>query len=99
MFDYWLRASKPLFVSTRTFTYDDLTWLETASGTFGSGQPFQNCTYVYSPIGNIDNKCGVALTYGDAMHPSAVTFNPATGKNDTYAANFKFNQDLSKWTI
>lgn len=96
---YWLRASKPFFVATRTFTYDDLNRLQTASGTLGSGQPFQNCTYVYRAIGNIDNKCGVTFTYGDAMHPSAVTFNPATGKNYTYDANFWFNQDLSKWTI
>ena len=61
---------------------------------FGTAVP--NCTYVYSPIGNIDNKCGVVFTYGDAMHPSAVTFNPATGKTYTYDANFKFNQDRSK---
>jgi len=27
------------------------------------------------------------LSYGDAMHPSAVTFNPATGKSYTYDAN------------
>ena len=99
MFDYWLRASKTLFVSSRTFTHDDLNRLQTASGTFGSGQPFQNCTYVYSPIGNIDNKCGVTFTYGDAMHPSAVTVNPATGKNYTYDADIWFNQDLSKWII
>jgi len=99
LFDYWLRTSKPLFVSTRTFTYDDLNRLQTASGTFGSGQPFQNCTYVYSPIGNIDNKCGVTFTYGDAMHPAAATFSPATGKTHTYAADIKLNQDLSKWTM
>src|ERR1044071_2163711 len=32
------------------------------------------------------SSCAV-FTYGDAMHPSAVTFNPATGKNYTYDAN------------
>ena len=95
MFDYWLRASKPLFVASRTFTYDDLNRLQTASGTFGSEQPFQSCTYVYSPIGNIDNKCGVTFTYGDAMHLSAVTA-ISTGKNYTYDANFWLNQDFSR---
>ena len=96
MFDYWLRASKPLFVSSRTFTHDDLNRLQTASGSFGSGQPFQNWTYVYSPIGNIDNQCGVTFTYCDAMHLSAVIA-ISSGKTYNYDANF--NQDLSKWTI
>lgn len=41
----------------------------------------------------------MTFTYGDAMHPSAVTVNPATGKNYTYDADIWFNQDLSKWTI
>jgi hypothetical protein len=36
------------------------------------------------------------FTYGDAMHSSAVTFNPATGKTYTYDANFWLNQDFSK---
>ena len=95
MFEYWLRASKPLFVASRTFTYDDLNRLQTASGTFGSGPPFQNRTCVYSPIGNIDNQCGVTFTYGDAMHLPAITA-ISSGKNYTYDANFWFNQDLSK---
>jgi len=80
-----------LFTASRTFTYDDLNRLETASGTFGSNQSQQDCTganrYIYNAIGNITGKCGAALDYNDPLHPSAVTFNSATGRNYTYDAN------------
>ena len=58
-----------------------------ASGTFGPGQSQANCSYTYNAIGNLTNKCGALLIYGDAMHPSAVTHNSATGKNYTYDPN------------
>jgi len=91
-----------LFTGSRTFTYDDLNRLVTASGTFGANQSQANCTYVYNAIGDITNKCGTVFTYGDAMHPSAVTFNPATGRNYTYDANGNMltrgNQTLT-WDI
>jgi len=80
-----------LFTASRTFTYDDLNRLETASGTFGSNQSQQDCTganrYIYNAIGNITGKCGAALDYNDPLHPSAVTFNSSTGRNYTYDAN------------
>jgi len=91
-----------LFTGSRTFTYDDLNRMITASGTFGANQSQANCTYVYNAIGDITNKCGTTFTYGDVMHPSAVTFNPATGKNYTYDANGNMltrgNQTLT-WDI
>ncbi|HZD40496.1 MAG TPA: hypothetical protein VE131_07225, partial [Terriglobales bacterium] len=76
-----------LFTGRRVFAYDRLNRLVYAYGNFGPGQSIQNCTYAYDPIGNLTNKCGAVLTYGDAMHPSAVTHNSATGKNYTYDAN------------
>jgi len=75
-----------IFTASRTFAYDALNRLTSASGDFGANQAFQNCAYVYSPIGNIDNKCGVAFTYGDPMHPSAVTA-ISSGKTYSYDAN------------
>jgi RHS repeat-associated protein len=71
----------------RNFQYDDLNRLTYADGNFGANQAPTSCTYVYDPIGNLTNKCGATFTYGDSMHPSAVTFNPATGKNYSYDAN------------
>ena len=76
-----------LFTASRTFAYDDLNRLITGTGTFGANQAPQNCAYIYNAIGNLTDKCGTAFTYGDAMHPSAVTYNPATGRNYTYDAN------------
>ncbi len=73
--------------SSRSFGYDDFNRLVAASGTFGTNQSLQTCTYAYNAIGNILDKCGAVFSYGDAMHPSAVTFNPATGKSYTYDAN------------
>ena len=76
--------SDGLFTASRTLTYDDLNRLATASGTFGTNQSQQNCTYGYNAIGNFLDKCGAVLSYNDPMHPSAVTNNSATGKNYTY---------------
>ena len=45
----------------------------TGAGTFGAGQSQQNCSYTYNSIGNLTDKCGSTLSYGDSMHPSAVT--------------------------
>ena len=91
-----------LFTGSQTFGYDDLNRLTSASGTFGTNQSPQNCTYGYNAIGDIINKCGTTFTYCDSMHPSAVTFNPATGRNYTYDANGNMltrgNQTLT-WNI
>jgi RHS repeat-associated protein len=76
-----------LFTGSRTFGYDALNRMPSASGTFGTNQANQNCTYAYSSIGNLTNKCGSVLTYGDANHPSAVTNHAGTGKNYTYDPN------------
>jgi|GEM_PF-3200168 len=88
--------------ASRTFTYDDLNRLITASGPFGPNQAQQNCSYGYNAIGNITDKCGATLSYSDAMHPSAVTNNSATGKDYTYDQNGNMltrgNQTLA-WDI
>jgi YD repeat-containing protein len=80
-----------LFTASRTFGYDDLNRMASASGTFGplvSNLPTaQSCLYAYNAIGNLTDKCGAAFSYGDAMHPSAVTLNPATGRSYSYDAN------------
>ncbi|MDZ4345213.1 MAG: RHS repeat-associated core domain-containing protein [Candidatus Binatia bacterium] len=86
-----LSITDSLFTASRALTYDDLNRLETASGTFGPNQSQQNCSganrYIYNPIGNLVSKCGAVFSYGDSLHPSAVTFNPATARNYTYDAN------------
>jgi uncharacterized protein RhaS with RHS repeats len=76
-----------LFTASRTFQYDDLNRLINAAGTFGANQVQTACIYGYNAIGNLTDKCGAALSYNDAMHPSAVTHNPLTGKNYAYDAN------------
>jgi RHS repeat-associated protein len=75
-----------IFTGSRIFSYDALNRLETAYGYFGTNQAIKDCTYSYSSIGNITNKCGVEFTYGDPLHPSAVTA-ISTGKTYTYDAN------------
>jgi len=67
----------------RNFQYDDLNRLTYAEGPFGANQAVTSCSYQYSPIGNPD-KYSYTFSYGDAMHPSAVTYNPATSKNYSY---------------
>jgi RHS repeat-associated protein len=81
-----------LFTASRTFTYDALNRLGTASGTFGAlvgGVPDQaSCTYTYDAIGNILNKCGITYPYNDPLHPSFVT---ATSDGKTYTADANGN--------
>lgn len=81
-----------IFTARRAFGYDDLNRLTSAGGAFG---PPQNgiptdlpnpCSYSYDALGNIQNKCGIAYTYGDSNHPSAVT-STSDGKSYTYDAN------------
>jgi RHS repeat-associated protein len=67
----------------RNFQYDDLNRLTYAEGPFGANQALISCAYQYSPIGN-PSKCSYTFSYGDPMHPSAVTYNPATSKNYSY---------------
>lgn len=62
-----------LFTGDRSFGYDDLNQMTTGNDTFGINQATQNCSYTYSSIGNLTDKCGAVFTYGDANHPSAVT--------------------------
>jgi RHS repeat-associated protein len=91
-----------LFTASRTFTYDDLNRMITGSGTFGTNQAQQNCTYAYNAVGNLTNKCGAVLAYSDANHPSAVTNHSTLNKNYTYDANGNMltrgNQTLT-WDI
>ena len=72
----------------RTFGYDDLNRMTSASGTFGANQQQASCDYTYNAIGNILNKCGVGYSYNDAMHPSFVT-SRSDGK--TYTADINGN--------
>ena len=70
-----------LWTGSRSFDYDDLNRLKTASGTFGPGQtPVTNQPYVYDAIGNILVKGNTSYCYGydpacsDPAHLSAVKF-------------------------
>ena len=91
-----------LFTGSRTFAYDDLNRMTSGAGTFGANQSNQNCSYAYNSIGNLTNKCGATLSYGDANHPSAVTNHSGLGKNYAYDANGNMqtrgNQTLT-WDI
>ena len=91
-----------LFTGSRTFTYDDLNRMITGAGTFGTNQAQTSCTYAYNAIGNLTNKCGAVLTYGDTNHPSAVTNHSTLNKNYTYDQNGNMltrgNQTLT-WDI
>lgn len=73
----------------RTFTYDALNRLATASGAFGplvGGVPSAaSCSYIYDAIGNISNKCGIDYTY-DSNHPSFV-LSTSDGNSYTPDAN------------
>ncbi|HUF42662.1 MAG TPA: hypothetical protein VMR20_11935 [Verrucomicrobiae bacterium] len=93
-----------------SYTYDDNGNITTitdsllinAAGTLGANQAQTGCIYGYNAIGDIANKCGTLFSYGNAMHPSAVTHNPLTGKNYTYDGNGNMltrgNQTLT-WDI
>jgi RHS repeat-associated protein len=70
-----------LETGSRSFTYDDLNRLKTASGTFGPGQTqVNNQTYAYDAIGNILQKGNISYCYGydpacsDSAHRYAVKF-------------------------
>ena len=73
-----------LFTASRTFGYDDLNRLTSASGTFGANQAQTSCSYGFDAIGNILNKCGVSYFYSDGTHPSFVT---STSDGRSYAAD------------
>jgi RHS repeat-associated protein len=73
----------------RTFGYDDLNRLTSGSGTFGgTNQSQTSCSYAYDAIGNLLNKCGVAYSYTDPMHPSFVT---ARDDGKSYTADINGN--------
>jgi hypothetical protein len=72
--------------------YDDLNRLIRASGSFGgSNQAATDCTYGYDAIGNLLNKCGVAYSYNDPMHPSFVT---SRDDGKSYTADINGNTQI-----
>jgi uncharacterized protein RhaS with RHS repeats len=75
-----------IFTGSRAFAYDALNRLTQAVGYYGANQAFTSQDYIYKAIGNILSKGGVNFTYGDAMHPSAVT-SISSGKSYAYDAN------------
>jgi RHS repeat-associated protein len=96
----------------RTFQYDDLSRLIYAQGAFGTNQSNQVCDGInnnnpisYDSIGNLMQKCNSqAFVYNDisGKHPSAVTFNPVTGKPYEYDNNgnmHKRGSQTLEWDI
>jgi RHS repeat-associated protein len=79
-----------LYTGSRTFAYDALNRLTSASGNFASGAGglpgLVFDTYRYDAIGNLLEKAGVVQSYADPLHPSAVT-SRSDGKSFTYDAN------------
>jgi RHS repeat-associated protein len=80
-----------LWTGSRTFGYDDLKRLTSASGTFGPAGPgglptAASQTYQFDAIGNITQASGVVYSYSDPLHPSAVTA-LSIGSTFTYDAN------------
>jgi RHS repeat-associated protein len=79
-----------LYTGSRTFAYDALNRLTSASGPFGSGAggppALVSATYRYDAIGNLLEKAGIVQSYADPLHPSAVT-SRSDGKSFTYDAN------------
>ncbi|MBI2528478.1 MAG: hypothetical protein HYV93_21155 [Candidatus Rokubacteria bacterium] len=79
-----------MWTGSRTFSYDALNRLISASGPFGApagGIPTQTSeTYLYDAIGNILQKAGIGYTYADPSHRAAVTFT-SDGRAYTYDAN------------
>src|SRR5207249_1246698 len=65
---------------------DALNRLTSASGGFGGGGAHVSQSYHYDAIGNLVEKAGVLYTYGDPLHPSAVT-SRTDGLAYTYDAN------------
>ena len=76
--------------ASRTFSYDPLNRLTSASGTFGplsGGLPTSvTYTYVYNAIGDILTSEGLTYAYSDPLHASAVT-SLAPGGAYTYDNN------------
>jgi RHS repeat-associated protein len=85
--------------ASRTFGYDALNRLTSASGTFGplnSGLPTQlSATYTYNAIGDPQQFEGATYTYSDLLHPSAVT-SITLGASYTYDANGNMTTDGSR---
>jgi RHS repeat-associated protein len=79
-----------LYTGSRSFAYDALNRLTSASGTFASGgeglpAPVSE-TYRYDATGNLLEKAGVVQSYADPVHPSAVT-SRSDGRSFTYDPN------------
>ncbi len=79
-----------LWTGSRTFGYDPLGRLLSASGPFGpliGGLPGQTAqTYSYDATGNILTKAGLTYAYADPLHPAAVT-TLSEGSDYTYDAS------------
>lgn len=84
------QITDPLWTGSRTFSYDALNRLISASGPFGTssgGVPTQTSeTYLYDAIGNILQKAGIGYTYADPSHRAAVT-STSDGRAYAYDAN------------
>ncbi|MBI3108218.1 MAG: RHS repeat protein [Candidatus Rokubacteria bacterium] len=76
-----------LWTGSRTFAYDPLGRLLSASGPFGplsGGLPAETAqTYSYDATGNILSRAGITYTYADPLHPAAVTA-LSTGSDYSY---------------
>ncbi len=88
-----LTITDSLFTATRTFTYDGLNRLTTASGNFGPDQGYTMRSYTFDAIGNILSKDGVQYFYQDPSHPSFVTrtYDPVTFIEKLYTADANGN--------
>ncbi len=88
-----LTITDSLFTATRTFTYDGLNRLSTASGNFGPDQGYTMRSYTFDAIGNILSKDGVQYFYEDPNHPSFVTrtYDPVTFIEKLYTADANGN--------
>ncbi|MBI4488710.1 MAG: hypothetical protein HY694_06460, partial [Deltaproteobacteria bacterium] len=75
-----------LWTGSRSFSYDALNRLTSATGNFGTNQALVTHNYRYDAIGNILEKAGVLYSYTNPLHPSAVT-STSDGKTYTYDAN------------
>jgi RHS repeat-associated protein len=80
------QITDPLYTGSRTFTYDALNRLTSASGPFGPNLTAVTQSYRYNAIGNLLEKAGVLYSYTDPLHPAAVT-DRSDGKSYSYDAN------------
>jgi RHS repeat-associated protein len=76
----------PVYTADRTFTYDALNRLTSATGNFGPNQSLITHNYSYDAIGNILQKGNIVYSYTNPLHPSAVTAT-SDGKTYTYDGN------------